>query len=63
MPRFVVEACPGRAERDIVAVVERLLPVDPLPVDISPVETPEIAEHVRLAAELDEAMLLRDDFI
>ena len=63
MPRFVVEACPGCAERDIVAVVERLLPVDPLPVDISPVETPEIAEHVRLAALLDEAVLLRDDFI
>ncbi len=59
----VVEEDAGVAEGDLVAVVQRLLALDALVVDVGAVERAEVAQHPLRAAQLDEAVLLRDDAV
>ena len=62
-PRSVVEASPRRAERDLVAVLEQHLAAHALAVDVRAVQAAEIAKDEAAVADLDDAVLLRDDLV
>src|SRR5205823_4922352 len=61
--RAVVVPRARRTERDLVAVLERLLPAHALGVDVRAVQAPEVAEDELPVAQLDDAVLLRDDLV
>jgi hypothetical protein len=59
----VVEAALGGAERDLVAVLQRGLAAHALVVDERPVQAAQIAQDPAIRAQLDDAVLLRDDLV
>ena len=59
----VVVARARRAERDLVAVAERLLAADALAVDVRAVEAAEVAQDEPTVALLEDAVLLRHDLV
>jgi hypothetical protein len=50
-------------ERDVVAVAKVALAGDTLPVDVRPVQAPEIAERETVGPPLDDAVLLRHNLV
>ena len=62
-PGAVVVAGAGRAEGDLVAVLERLLAANALAVDVRAVEAPQISEDEHPLALLEDAVLLRHDLV
>src|ERR1700690_120743 len=61
--RAVVITCAGRAEGDLVAVLEHRFAADALSVDVRSVQAAEIAKDETAVALFYDAMLLRNDFI
>jgi hypothetical protein len=59
----VVVAGPRGAERDLVAVPEKLLPTHPLAVDVSAVEAAQVAEEELTVSKLYDAVLLRHNLV
>ena len=62
-PRSVVEPSSSRAERDLVAVLEQHLAAHALAVDVGAVQAAEVAQDEPAVADLDDAVLLRDDLV
>ena len=59
----VVEAALGRAEGDLIAVLEGRFAPDALVIDEGAVEAAQITEDPVIAAELDDAVFLRHDLV
>ena len=62
-PGAVVEPSSRRAERDLVAMLEQHLAAHALAVDVRSVQAAEVAQDEAPFANLDDAVLLRDDLV